>query len=765
MAEWWEQARVVEDTPDWLSSAKIIQEKPGAFDNLGSQIVAGVGDSIAGKGMTAKELGATDVGPRVTAIGDMMRGSTPDPTQRFTQPLPGDTTIAGYSVDAVPALIARGVGNVAGELPFAAGGRILAGAAGAASTFGPELEARRQRNEGQLNTSDYLLAGGSAALQGALGALGIGAITKGVTSPAGGAAGVASRLGTAAGVEGVTGAAEGVISDLATNVGTKNSDLSTQSLIDAAVTGGVQGVGTGGTLRGGYEAARAPRVIADEIAIRSYDHREALPAMASRLQEISNNNNLNIADPKDAKTAFDIYDSELKKQKKTADKAVEAELKKQVSEGLMSETDRDKALASLKTPNKEGFDILQERVGNEPFGLDAIELAKRASLSRQARSRAGLDDRRATEVRGLLSQTGTRVKAAATGSALGAVLPTAFMSSIQSSSLAATLASAGHVAPVVGTALLGYYGIRALDKALGTNNPIRQIVDGGYRKGATSDLPGKDMESPRATKEAEEARRMQAEADRMRELRMQNLTLRNDAAAQMNQLRPTVVQAQNAERQARAAKTQAQAEAVPILTAAQAEVASARAGEMNSKTELNRIKAEIETLKKQKLEAADKGTKDTLTGQIKDLEKTLRKAQAQKSVGEGVLSGQEQPASDAPETRRMKTIERRAETVFSFEKQIRKKAGDQADAIMESLEDLKQRVNNFNDGLAALEATAERFPDHAAFIRRWWLKPDAALKDTRLGSLFTFNDGDKIGVIMTREEAEARRFGNTANED
>ena len=295
---------------------------------------------------------------------------------------------------------------------------------------------------------------------------------------------------------------------------------------------------------------------------------------------------------------------------------------------------------------------------------------------------------------------------------------------------------------------------------LGTNNPINQIVEAGSKRGATSELPGKSMESPRAAKELEEARRTQAMADGMRNLRMENLTLRNDALAQMNQLRPTVVEAQNAERQARAAKTQAQAYSVPILTAAQAEVANARAGELNSKTELNKIKAEIETLKKQKLEAADQGTKDALTGQIKELRKALREAQTKKSVGQGVLSGQEQPASDTPDARRLKTIARRAETVFSFEKQIRKRAPEQADAIMESLDDLRQRVNNYTDGLAAVEETASKFPDHADFIRRWWVKPDSATKDTRLGSLFTYKDGKKIGVTMTREEAEARRFNN-----
>lgn len=786
MAEWLKGATLVEDTPSWLSSATLVQDRPGAFEGLGSQVVAGLGDFIAGQGMTAKELGATSVGPGITAMGDALRGQTYDPTQRFTNPLPGDTTIAGYSVDAVPALVARGAGSVIGQLPFGAAGRVASGVAGAGAAFGPELEARRQRNEGELGVSDYALAGGSAALQGALSAVGLGAISRAAKPPAGGIVGAASRVGSAAGVEGATSAAEGVVSDIATNVGTKNSELSAKSLVDAAVTGGVQGVGTGGAVRGTIEAGRVPRVVAAERAARQLDYRDELPGMVSDFQRIAESNNLNISDNKDAKRVFEIYESNLGKTKKVADKAVEVELKKQVAEGTLSQEDANTALAALKTPNAEGFAILDRAVGGEPFGADAIVLAKRAVNARQAKILAGLDNRSATEVTGKMERAKARLWSAAVGAASGAVLPTTFMSSIQGSSALATLASAANVAPFVGGALAGYLGVRALDRMLGTNNPLQQLVESGARKGATSQLPGKGMESPRAAKEAEEARRMQAEADKYKNLRMENLTLRNDALAQMNQLRPTVVEAQNAERQARAARSQAQAEAVPILTAARqgelnakaqaasqvaqaradatAQVATARANEAMSRTRVNEIKAEIALLRKQKLEATSKRDKKTITGQIKNLEKTLREAQAKESVGEGVLSGQEQPASVPTDAKRLKTIQRRAETVFSFENHIRKNAPDAADGIMESLADLRQRVNNYQDGLAAVESAVARFPDQAKFIRDWWIKPGAALKDTRLGKLFSYRDGKKIGVIMTPEEAEARRFGDTAKD-
>ena len=669
MAEWLKGATLVEDTPSWLSSATLVQDRPGAFEGLGSQVVAGVGDFIAGQGMTAKELGATTVGPGMTTVGDALRGNTYDPSQRFTNPLPGDTTIAGYSADAVPALVARGIGNVAAQLPFGAAGRVASGVAGASAAFGPELEARRQRNNGEIGASDYALAGGSAALQGVLSAVGLGAISRAAKPPAGGIVGGASRVGTAAGVEGATSAAEGVISDVATNVGTKNSDLSAKSLIDAAVTGGVQGVGTGGAVRGSIEAGRVPRIIAAERAARQLDYREELPGMASDFQKIAADNNLDISNKADAKRIFEIYEANVNKHKDYNDQRVNLELNKQVAEGRLSQEDADKARAALDKPNAEGFSILQRSVGEEPFGVNAMALAKRAVNARQAKILAGLDNRSATEVTGKMERAKARLWSAAVGAASGAVLPTTFMSSIQGSSAMATLASAANVAPFVGGALAGYMGIRVLDKALGTNNPINQLVEAGARKGATSELPGKGMESPRAQKELEEARRTQAEADRLKGLRMENLTLRNDALAQMNQLRPTVVEAQNAERQARAAKTQAQAESVPILTAARqgelnakaqaasqvaqaradatTQVATARANEAMSRTRVNEIKAEIALLRKQKLEATSKRDKKTLTGQIKNLEKTLRKAQTQESVGEGVLSGQEQPASDA----------------------------------------------------------------------------------------------------------------------
>lgn len=762
MAEWLKGATLVEDTPSWLSSATLVQDRPGAFEGLGSQVVAGVGDFIAGQGMTAKELGATTVGPGMTTVGDALRGNTYDPSQRFTNPLPGDTTIAGYSADAVPALVARGIGNVAAQLPFGAAGRVASGVAGASAAFGPELEARRQRNNGEIGASDYALAGGSAALQGALSAVGLGAISRAAKPPAGGIVGGASRVGTAAGVEGATSAAEGVISDVATNVGTKNSDLSAKSLIDAAVTGGVQGVGTGGAVRGSIEAGRVPRIIAAERAARQLDYREELPGMASDFQKIAADNNLDISNKADAKRIFEIYEANVNKHKDYNDQRVNLELNKQVAEGRLSQEDADKARAALDKPNAEGFSILQRSVGEEPFGVNAMALAKRAVNARQAKILAGLDNRSATEVTGKMERAKARLWSAAVGAASGAILPTTFMSSIQGSSAMATLASAANVAPFVGGALAGYMGIRVLDKALGTNNPINQLVEAGARKGATSELPGKGMESPRAQKELEEARRTQAEADRLKGLRMENLTLRNDALAQMNQLRPTVVEAQNAERQARAAKTQAQAESVPILTQAQAEVASARAGELNTKAELNRIKAEIETLKKQKLEAADKGTKDAISGQIKELRKTLRKTQTKESIGEGVLPRQEQ--SSEPVVRKG-PIDRKAETVYSFESVFKREAPDEVSTIMPLLDGLKLKVNNFEEGYDIVAAAANASKSKGDFIMNWWVKPGADIKNTRLGKLFSYKDGKKIGVIMTREEAEARRFGNTANED
>jgi hypothetical protein len=659
MADWLKGATLVEDTPSWLSSATLVQDKPGAFEGLGSQIVAGIGDTIAGKGMTAKEFGATDVGQGIQNMGDLLRGQTADPSQRFTNPLPGDTTLGGYSVDAVPALVARGLGNVAGELPAGAVGRGVAAVSGAASTFGPELEARRQRNNGEVGTADYLAAGGSAAVQGALSALGLGSILKGVRAPAGGVTGAAGRVGTAAGTEAVTGAAEGVVSDVATNVGTKNSELSAKSLIDSAVTGGVQGLGTGGSARGIYEVGRAPRVVSDAIAMRSYEHKEVLPAMAAEMQQIADNNGLRIDKLSDAKKISDIYDSRLTEQKKVADQWVGAELDKQLKEGRISQEDRDTAVAALKTPNKEGFDVLLKAAGDEPNVLNAIELAKRSSMSRLARTKSGLDRSDATEVQGPLSRTKSRLIAGATTAGLGAVMPASFMSSVQGGSALAMMTSAAHVAPIVGGFLAGYTGLRALDKMLGTNNPMRQLVDASARKGVTGDLPGKGMESPRALKEAEEARRMQEQADAIKDLRISNLSLRNDNLSQQLQLRPTVVEAQNAQRQASAAKSQAQADAIPILTQAQAAqrqataqkaqaqaeatpiLAQARANEIAAKTqtaqEVGAARAAEVTQRTQdnKVLTAERLKGEQLKTAIKEIDKRIKQLRLQKAEATG----------------------------------------------------------------------------------------------------------------------------------
>lgn len=756
MAEWLKGATLVEDSPSWLKSAVPVSE--GAFENLGSQFVAGIGDNIAGKAQTAQELGATTVGPAVQQAADtLLRQGVSDPYQRFKQPAPGDTTIGDYSLNAIPGVIARGAGSIVTELPAAALGRTAMGVSGAATAFGPELDERRRRNNGELGMTDYAIAGGSAALQGALNALGLSSIIKGVKAPANGVVGATGRVAQAAGIEGATNAGQNVVSEVATNVGTKNNELTPKSLQDAAVLGAVQGVGTGGGLRAGYEVGRVPRAIATEINMRNYEHRDVLPAMSADLQKIASDNGLDIAKRSDAAKAFGIFESNLTKHKETADKAVEAELNKQVKEGTLTQTERDKALAALKTPNKEGFDILEQRVGREPFGVDAMELAKRASMASVAKRLSGLTDSSATEVSGPLDKGAKRLIGAATGAAAGAVLPTSFMSSIQSSGLAAVMASGAHVAPIVGGAIAGYMGLRALDKALGTYNPINQLVEGGAKRGATSALPGEGLESPRALKELKDAKQMQAQADALKAARFTNLQLRNDALAQQMQLRPTVVQAQNAQRQAAAAKTQAQADAVPILAQATADLTQARAENLMSKTELNKVKAEIETLKKQKLAAADKADKDTLTAQIKNLEEAVRKAQTQKGTAAPV--GQ---AQSSEPTVRKGPIDRKAEKIYSFESVLKREAPDEAATIMSLLDDLKLKVNNFEDGYDLVTKAANASKSKGDFIMNWWVKPGAELKDTNLGKLFSYKDGKKIGVIMTRDEAEARRFGIAA---
>lgn len=749
----------------------------GAFEGLGSSFQKGVANTITGKGQTAEELGAPNLGAAIKGTGQAFTPNVEDAATRFNKPLPGDTTIGGKSLNAVPRLVAEGAGGFVGELPARSAGATVGamvggvpGAAvgallgpavsGAASTFGPELDARRQNNNGQLGPQDYAIAAGSAALQGALNAVGMGSVRAPAKLAENTIAGSAKRVGTAGAVEGATSAAQGVTSELAQNVGTQNGQVSGQSLMDAAITSGVQGVGTGGLIRGGSEVASIPRVIAAERAIRAYDHRDLIPEMSSEYQRIAQENNLNIANKADAKKVQDIFDANIKKHKDTADNAVEVELNKQVKEGTLTTADRDKALAALKVPNKEGFDILQSRVGNEPFGANAMKLAKVAANARQARAFSGLDKPSATEVTGPLDSLQSKALGAATGAAAGAILPTTFMSSIQGSGVLASIAAAGHVAPMVVGGIAAYMGLRKLNKALGTDNPIQQLVEGGAKKGVSFNLPGSDMESPRALKEAEETQRMQAQADALKQARFTNLNLRNDALAQQLQLRPTVVQAQNAQREASAAKTQAQAEAIPILAKANAELTQARAENVTSKTELNRIRAEIETLKKQKLAATDKADKDAIGEQIKNLKKAVGEAQAQKKAGPGVLSGQTESADLGVDPKVEKAIAGKANTVLSFEKVFRQKAPDEVDAVMPLLDDLRLRVNNFEDGYAAVTEAAKA-SKNGEFIMNWWVKPGAAPKDTRLGRLFSYRDGNKVGVIMTKAEAEARRFGDT----
>jgi hypothetical protein len=826
-----------------------IKERDSAFDPgyLAKQFAAGAAGTVTGKGQTLQTLGAETVGSNLEAVGRSLTPDVQSASDRFRNPRMGDSTIAGYGYGSVPGMVAEGLGSFAGELPAraagAAAGGVLGGAVGsvvpvvgtaagaalgstiggfagplvssALTRFGPEVLQRQQNNQGQLSGSDYAVAAGSSLAQGALESLGMGKVLGTASQVGGRALGETARqAGRSAVAEGATEAGQGVISEVATNVGTKDSKLSVGGVVDAAVTGAVGGAGTGGTIR---VAGDATRKAGDVIGNRGYTHPEELSNVAAMLQSTADGDKLKLGNRYDSAEVVKKTEAQIDTAQGFANKAVQARLKQLNVDGTISTEDMNKAIASLSVPTQEGFDLIQRYAGDIAEGVDAIQLAKQKATLTQLKKRAGLD-RNPNKVTGGLTGVAERMIRSAANNVLGAGLGAgAVLTGYKGlGALGASAAAVGGAAPMA--ALIGGAALAplALDKVMGTYDPVQNLVQSKSRAESAPQRAGAGLPSlaqVRVEAQAQQAAERQAEREAKQtaayernQLKQQALTAKRvrtlmntradaqafDEQAFLDQIDQRATDEMIAESTQRKSNEQKAAKLAMDLAQAQQKLDLARnivrpASEYES---ISQIRHNPETLQsyldKAKLDLktegiktkADKATKKGSTAQPEAKAESPKKG-SKKATAEaqdtGVLSGPTQSASDTPakpvaekkakdgkeptqediDARMKKLIQQRRQNFLGFETLVKGKFPDVADTIINRLKVLDGRENNAGKGMKELNKLPNEFGDAGQFIKEWWISPDAKIQNTRLGRTFYSR---KLGkVLMTAKEAEKSR--------
>jgi len=235
--------------------------KEGAEPSFLGELQAGTAEAIEGLGKTAQVFEKTrDFGKAVEQVGKTLRPSQKfrDGRERFSNPDEGDITVGGYSLNAIPYMIARGAPGMAADLAAAGVGGVVAGPGGALVAGGTSYAAREggrnvekvARNNNRTletaTTEDKLQAGAVTGAEAALNALGAkGALGKLATTTGQ----AAKEVGKSALKEGGTELGQELINQVGTGIGTEKGvkqNMNKDDLVASLVAGGAMG----GAIRG-----------------------------------------------------------------------------------------------------------------------------------------------------------------------------------------------------------------------------------------------------------------------------------------------------------------------------------------------------------------------------------------------------------------------------------------------------------------------------------------------------------------------------------
>lgn len=435
----------------------------------------GVGAVASGVGKTLRANGYTNVGPLLEGAGAAIAPRDYDDAASKVQwnspstwsyiPRALVEGAPGAAVDVAGGLAGGAVGGPAG---FVAGST----AAHTARSYGDNLDDRMRgqgKTLGDATGGDQAAALAGSAAEGALGAVGIkgaGGALSSVTKGAGMKA-IAQLPGQIVGAgvrDGVANAAGNVANQVGRTIGTDNG-LS----IDAteAANAGALGAGGGMALRGVrgvgdvYQSTRM-RGLTDDTQ------------SSTRVADSILSHELDVSDPKQAKTALDLTERQLHRANREA--GMPAYLKEVDTETRTSVNDALDRLRQGQALTDAQLSTLSERLSNDPTGqvilnnvTDLHTLAKVKGMGEVQGGefgRAGL----AGSALGRLTNPFSRLGVTAGGAVgAGSVIP-----AIAQSAAFGHVAAAAPWALGAGAAIQG--GLRGADRLLGTRQPLAEFT-------------------------------------------------------------------------------------------------------------------------------------------------------------------------------------------------------------------------------------------------------------------------------------------------
>lgn len=474
------------------------QASEGVLEKSGKALQYGAAQAAAGLGSTAKWIGqgtgleaAKQVGAYLEDTGRAIAPRNYKPaSQDFFDPYDQDKGLGGFGWGYLPRMILEGSPGLAMDI----GAGALTGGAGflasnAARTFGGSMDARTQNNGGkEASAADYAIAGGSSALQAALGRIGINPALSSVTKGAGLSAlsQLPGQMAKAGAVDAASGVAGNVIDQAGVTAGTdKGLTISPHEAMGSGISSGAMGA-----------SVRGARGVGDVTnAIRFRDMDEVVgERLAGRFQRLG----IDPKSPEDAHRAIEATEESLKRESSTArtqafkrlgDRAVEAH---EIIYGTESLLDNGSPIAASR------FDQLRDAIGGTPQGDRLIAAFEERSALNLIKSTGRYDDDEGTFAGGLsatpfvndtlnpLSWFKDKTKRAVSGMAgIGLMAEVPFITQAVTS---------GMLPKALALQAAAYSGARALDALTASRNPLAEYLNRFDDSGASASkaqAPGK----------------------------------------------------------------------------------------------------------------------------------------------------------------------------------------------------------------------------------------------------------------------------------
>lgn len=369
------------------------QDSEGALEKSRKALQYGAANAAVGVGRTAHWLGeASGLDTAKTAgeaIADFGKSIVPEnykpASQGFYYPQGKDAGAGGFGWGYLPRTILEGAPGLAIDL----GAGALAGPAGfmassASRSFGPSMDVRVENNGGKpASVTDYVAAGGSAALQAYMNKVGINPAISGVTKGAGLAAisQIPGQVAKAGAVDALAGAVGNLVDQVGVTAGTdKGLTIDPHEMLGAAASSGAMGASVRG-VRGAGDITNAVR------------YSDMDPVVAGRLADRFNRLGIEPRDPEGAFKAVTVAEEALSGETGRARKDLRTMLGREESSRHREAMDTAEVLLSNgETISMDRLGQLRDALGSSALGKRYIEKLEERSALNSLKAKGRFED-------------------------------------------------------------------------------------------------------------------------------------------------------------------------------------------------------------------------------------------------------------------------------------------------------------------------------------------------------------------------------------